>query len=308
MTKIISPRKPLIAFVISLFLPGLGQLYNGSPNKASWFFMVFVLSSVIAAAVAALYIPPKWTGSVLLAAVFVSLLVWIYSVLEATVDARQKKNYQPHSWQGGGVYLLVFVVLALMVLPLLGQYIKDHFVEAYRIPSSSMEPTLVAGDFIFADKRYNCSGCEHKVQRGDIVVFTYPNNRNTNYIKRVIGLPGDKVVIRKESVQINGKTISKQLQKQDGMHFVEETDSELDKRWIVVWKQNKKQANTPLYDFLVPPGHVFVLGDNRYASNDSRFFDPVPLADIKGKARQIWLSYNSKLGGLRMDRTGKLLQ
>ena len=170
-----------------------------------------------------------------------------------------------------------------------------------------MEPTLIAGDFIFADKRYNCSGCEHQVQRGDIVVFTYPNNRNTNYIKRIVGLPGDRVQLRQEKLQINGKTISKPLNKQDGMHVVQETDSETGTSWVVVWKQDKKQKNIPTYDFLVPPGYVYVLGDNRYASNDSRFFDSVPLADIKGKARQIWLSYNTKLGGLRMDRTGKLL-
>ncbi len=308
MTRIISPRKPLIAFFISLFLPGLGQLYNGSLNKASWFFMVFVLSSIVAVVAAALYIPPKWTGSVLLAAIFVSLLVWIYSVLEATVDAGHKKNYQLQSWQGGGVYLLTFVLLVLIAFPLLGQYIKDHFVEAYRIPSSSMEPTLVAGDFIFADKRYNCPGCAHKVQRGDIVTFTYPKNRNSNYIKRIVGLPGDRVQIKREVLKINGKSISKPLQKQDNMHFVEESDDTNDRRWIVVWKQDKAQPKAPAYDFRVPPGHVFVLGDNRNASNDSRFFDPVPLADIKGKARQIWMSYNTKLGGLRMDRAGKLLK
>lgn len=307
MTKIISPRKPLIAFFISLFLPGLGQLYNGSPNKASWFLIIFTVSSIFTMALAALYLPPQWTAPVMLAATFVSLLTWVYGILEATFDARTKKDFQPQNWQGGGVYLLVFSALVLLALPLLTQYVKDYFVEAYRIPSSSMEPTLVAGDFIFADKRYNCSSCMHKVERGDVVVFTYPNNRNTNYIKRIIGLPGDRVQVENERVKINGALISKQIQQQSGINVVQETDDKNDKRWIVVWKQGKNSRETR-YDYKVPPGHVFVLGDNRNASNDSRFFDTVPLADVIGKARQIWLSYNNKIGGLRMDRTGKFIQ
>ncbi|MGB1256878.1 MAG: signal peptidase I [Thiolinea sp.] len=268
--------------------------------------MAFVFSSIVIAAAAALYLPPKWTVPVMLASAFLSAFIWVYSLLEATFDAKHKKQYQPFNWQGGGVYLLVFVALFFVFLPLASQYIKDHLVEAYRIPSASMEPTLVAGDFIFADKRYNCPGCQNKVERGDVVVFTYPNNRNTNYIKRIIGLPGDRVQINGETLKINGKTISKVIQQQDGMNVIEERN--VDGRWIVVWKKIKNKVKAPVYDIKVPPGHVFVLGDNRNASNDSRFFDTVPLADIKGKARQIWLSYNRKLGGLRMDRAGKFIQ
>ncbi len=307
MTKSISPRKSLIAFLISLCLPGLGQLYNGSLNKASWFFMAFILSSIVAVVAAALYIPPQWTSAVLLAAVFVSLLIWVYSVLEATVDAKQQVHYQLLSWQGGGVYLLVFSCFTFIALPLTLQHIKTHLVAAYRIPSGSMEPTLVAGDFIFADKRYNCPACKYEVGRGDIVTFTYPNNRNTHYIKRIIGLPGDRVQIQQERVEINGKIISKPLKKQGRLHFFEEADADSAQSWVVVWKQDEAQAGAERYDFLVPSGHVFVLGDNRNASNDSRFFDPVPLADIKGKARQIWMSFDSS-GGFRMDRTGQLLR
>lgn len=308
MHKTISPRSAFFAFIISIFLPGLGQLYNGSPNKASWFFMVFFCASVVTVAVAALYLPPQWTAPVLLAATFVSLLVWVYGILEATFDARSKKNYQPHSWQGGGVYLLVFAVLVLVAMPLATQYVKDKLVEAYRIPSSSMEPTLVAGDYIFADKRYNCPGCRHEVQRGDVVVFTFPNNRNINYIKRVIGLPGERVQIQGERVIINGTVISQPGQQQDGLNVVAESDEKSGNRWVVIWKQQGNARKRRNFDYRVPPGQVFVLGDNRNASNDSRFFNGIPLADINGRARQIWLSYNPKLGGLQPDRAGKPIQ
>ncbi|MEZ5538031.1 MAG: signal peptidase I [Thiolinea sp.] len=301
----IKPRKSLLAALMSLCLPGLGQLYNGRINKACWFFLSFTFFSVPAFVISILYLPAEWMVNALTVTLFMCGFIWIYGALDAFVEAMHNKQYMPQAWQGAGVYLLVLVAMALIILPQMAAYMRTKLVEPYRIPSASMEPTLVAGDFIFADKRYNCASCKHEVQHGDVVVFTFPNNRNVNYIKRVIGLPGDRVQIRGEIVKVNGDTISAVTSQQNGLDVVQEKSG--NKSWVVIWKKVKSSPQ-PVYDITVPQGQVFVLGDNRNESNDSRFFDTVPLSDVKARARQIWMSYNKKLGGLRMDRAGKVIQ
>lgn len=305
-STIIKPRSGLIAGMMSLCLPGLGQLYNGQINKASWFIMASAFFTIPAFVFSVLHLPSELMVNGLTVSLFFCGFIWVYSALEAFVTARKKKQYTPHSWQGMGVYLFVFVTLVLIALPALAAHMRAKWVEPYRIPSASMEPTLVAGDFIFADKRYNCAGCKNKVQRGDVVVFTYPNDRSINYIKRVIALPQDRIQIQGETVKINGKTISKVADKQETLNVVQETSGE--KSWTVVWKKIKGAPRPPIYDITVPIGQIFVMGDNRNASNDSRFFDTIQLSDVKARARQIWMSYNAKLGGLQMDRAGKVIK
>jgi signal peptidase I len=120
-----------------------------------------------------------------------------------------------------------------------------------------MQPTLLPGDILFADKRYNRPGFKQAVQRGDIAIFVYPNDRTTYYIKRIVGLPGDVVDV-------------------DGGQLT------------------------------VPAGEVYVMGDNRTASKDSRNFGTVPLQDVVGKARQLWFS--SDKGTIRWERLGKVVE
>ncbi|MEZ5449110.1 MAG: signal peptidase I [Thiolinea sp.] len=307
-TQHIKPRRALLALLASALLPGLGQLYNGHLNKGCWFLLAFGFFSVPAFVLVTLYLPEDWVVPGLLASVLMMGVLWIYSMLEASLEASRQRDYVPADWQGGGVYLLVFVLCALLALPLMTRYVRQNLVEAYRIPSGSMEPTVVAGDFIIADKRYNCPGCKQQVQRGDVVVFTYPNNRNINYIKRVIGLPGDRVELRDHVIRVNGQPLTTTSQQQEGMDVVQESDGE--HSWLVIWKEAEASTNprAQQHKVTVPVGEVFVLGDNRNSSNDSRFFGTVPLEDIRGKARQIWLSYNGKLGGLQLDRSGRVIR
>ncbi len=297
----LAPRQPMLAFLLSFILPGLGQLYNGDVNKFAWFLLLFAGFSVPAIAFVVLYLPENWTMVAMLCSVGLSILVWLAGLLDAWRSASRKRDYQPHAWQGGGVYLLVLVACTLVVLPLLTQYVRTHWIEAFRIPSSSMEPTVIVGDFIFADKRYNCSGCEHKVRRGDVVIFVYPNDRTVKYIKRVIALPGDHVRVKGEAVFVNGQSISGKPSVQNGLAVVQEGYEQA--HWVVVWKDRKRPL--PQSDLTVPVGEAFMMGDNRTDSNDSRFFGTVPLQDVFGKAQQIWLSYNRQLGGLQLDRSGK---
>lgn len=113
---------------------------------------------------------------------------------------------------------------------------------------------------LFADMRYNCIQCSHPVERDDIAILVYPNNRKFQYVKRIIGLPDDTVEISNGQLMVNGELVQ----------YGFDIDS---------------SESMPLRT--VAPGHVFVFGDNRNASNDSRVFGDVPLADVIARPRQI---------------------
>lgn len=297
------PRKAWLAFLLGLFLPGLGQLYNGQINRAAWFMLGSWLFGIPLVGLFAPYLPDDWTAMIMLGSIGLALLIWLISCVDALLQALKRSTYVPASWQGAGTYLFLILLVTVCLFPLLSQQVRKHWIEPFRIPSASMEPALIAGDFIYADKHYNCLGCEPAIQRGDIITFTYPNNRSMGYIKRVIGLPGDQIKIRGQTVTVNNKPLTVQSAQQEGSIIVQERYE--NKQWPVIWKNPR--AVLPLADLTVPAGQVFVLGDNRSNSNDSRYFGAVPLADVTGRARQVWFSYNRDVGGLQWARVGLVL-
>ncbi|OQX04518.1 MAG: signal peptidase I [Thiothrix lacustris] len=295
------PRKPLLAALMSAILPGLGQLYNGDWRKALWLLLSFALLTVPAIAVVALYLPMSWTFPALVIGLLLLIIIWLYGVTNAFRAARRQRDYMPKNWQNGGIYLLALLVCSVTTLPLLSAYIRQHLVEGMLVPSSSMEPNVMKYDLLFVDKRYNRIGAKQAVARGDIAIFIYPNDRSTYYIKRIIGLPGDKISIKGASVSINSKPLMLQTTPVSNSLLVTETDGKT--RWQAFWNNSKLQL--PQTELRVPAGQVFVMGDNRTDSNDSRFFGAVPLQDVVGKARQVWFSAQGN--GVRWERIGKLL-
>jgi signal peptidase I len=294
-----APRNPLFALLMSLALPGFGQLYNGEFNKAIWLFLGFAFFCVPGVALVALYLSNDWMMPTLILSLVLTLGIWFYGMIDAWRSARRKQDYALQAWQVGSVYLLVFILCNLVALPLLITYVRDHQVASFRIPAASMEPSVLRGDVIFADMRYNCPGCKHRVQRGDIAIFTYPNDRTMNYIKRVVGLPGDRVQISGHEVVVNGRSLmAGETTTPNGILVTEAAEG---RQWTVRWAA----APTTNLDVTVPAGEVFVLGDNRSASQDSRRFGPVPLADVVGRARQVWFS--SDAHGVRWARLGQVL-
>ena len=196
----------------------------------------------------------------------------------------------------------MFLFCTFIAQPLFGAYLRDHQVETFRDPSSSMEPTLLHGDFIFADKRYNCPNCKEAVRRGDIAIFTYPNNRTVYYIKRIIGLPGEHVQVKGHEVLINGRSLHVSESPISGGQRTTEGDA--GKRWEVNWMSTEPESMQ--VDLTVPAGQVFVLGDNRSRSEDSRLFGTVPLQDVVGRVRQVWFSYAD--GHVRWSRMGDVVE
>ena len=143
---VVTPRKPLVAALASLVLPGFGQLYNGDLNRAIWLFLSFALLCIPGVALIALYLPSRWMLPTLMLGFVATVSVWGYAVWDAWRSARRNPATPVKTWQLSGVYALVFVLCDLLVLPLLTMYVRQHQVEPFRIPSSSMEPGVRAGD------------------------------------------------------------------------------------------------------------------------------------------------------------------
>lgn len=196
--------------------------------------------------------------------------------------------------------------------------LRSFVIEPFRIPSGSMYPTLEIGDFIAVSKfsyGIKLPVTQTKLipvgepERGDVVVFSYPNDPDVDYIKRIIGLPGDEIAYVGRVLFINGKAVA-QMPKgkylgndsgavMNGAQVVTETFAEGKSHDILL---DLDKASHDMGPITVPAGHYFVMGDNRDHSNDSRFWGFVPEKNLKGKAFGIWMNWDN---GIHLNRLGK---
>jgi signal peptidase I len=182
--------------------------------------------------------------------------------------------------------------------------IRSFLFEPFRIPSDSMMPTLLDGDFIFVNKfsyglRLPVVNAKMvsigEPKRGDVIVFRLPSDPATNYIKRLIGLPGDHIVVRDKQLYINGNRMPVELEgtyqghHHDGARLGVEHLDTVDHQVLYL-----PDRYTRDYDNVVPAGHYFFMGDNRDNSRDSRFEEVgfVPERNLVGKAVRIWLNWD----------------
>jgi signal peptidase I len=186
--------------------------------------------------------------------------------------------------------------------------LRQNVLEAFRLPSASMLPTLLPGDHLFARK----GPTAHAPARGDVVVFTSPREPAQDFVKRVIGVAGDHIELRGYALRINGRAVETKLENKD---FVapdfaapasEPHRGELwseavgDHHYRVFHDASHPSADA--LDVTVEPDHVFVLGDNRDNSFDSRQFGAVPDGSVKGRAVMIWASFDEQ--AVRWERFG----
>ena len=185
--------------------------------------------------------------------------------------------------------------------------VRSFVFEPFRIPSGSMMPTLLKGDFIFVQKfayGLRLPVTETKIietgepQRGDVVVFRLPTDPGINYIKRVIGLPGDTVEYAEHRLRINGKIVPLE---DSGYPGQAQFTGVLGEREHDILIQNPRYTIAD-GTYVVPDGHYFVMGDNRDNSKDSRFIGSIPESHLVGEAVRIWLHLDGWMP--RWDRIG----
>lgn len=189
---------------------------------------------------------------------------------------------------------------AIAIALILALFIRTFVVQAFKIPSGSMEDTLLVGDHILVNKfiygiKNPFSGAEWlsitEPHRNDVIVFRYPLNRSQDYIKRVIGIPGDKIKIVDKKVYVNGQPFDSGYS---------------------IYRDNRimpglVQPRDNFGPVIVPENSLFVMGDNRDNSYDSRFWKFVPYDDVRGKAFIIYWSWDKENVSVRWKRFGHII-
>lgn len=213
---------------------------------------------------------------------------------EAVGRAAREPVYVEYARAFFPVILIVFVL-------------RSFVVEPFRIPSGSMLPSLQVGDFILVNKfayGLRLPVVNLKVlelgdpERGDVAVFRFPRDPSVNYIKRIIGLPGDRIVYDEKKLYVNGELME---QGRATSYTVQQNGAVLYEAARLIERLDgvehdillSPQADHSPREYTVPPGHYFVMGDNRDHSNDSRYWGFVPEQNLVGEAFLIWFSWDT---------------
>jgi len=245
-----------------------------------------------------------------------ALILTVLTLLTGIVVAMDKLIWRTSTKRGASMSLLTLVEYSRSFFPVLlfVLVIRSFVFEPFRIPSGSMMPTLLQGDFIFV-KKYSYGlrlpVTEAKIietgapERGDVIVFRLPTDPSINYIKRVVGLPGDVVTYQRHVLTVNGEVVD--LERHPHA-------SPVDPRFIEQLgdRQHEIRIEDENYDrgdgiFEVPEGHYFVMGDNRDNSRDSRFIGSIPETHLVGEAVRIWMHIDG-LSWPRWERVGNKIQ
>ena len=250
---------------------------------------------------------------ILVIATAVTGVIWAF---DAWVLRRGAARDEEHPEPLVVEYARAFFPILLFVLVL-----RSFLYEPFRIPSGSMTPTLLEGDFIFVNKFVyglrlpvvNTKLVEiGQPERGDVMVFKLPSDSGTNYIKRVVGLPGDVVQYRDKQLEINGEPVSLELlgtydgPGQAGARLAREQLGSAEHEVLLM-----RGRMSPEGTYVVPQGHFFVMGDNRDNSRDSRFqgVSFIPEDRLVGKAVRIWMNWRlPSEGGPLWGRIGNRIE
>lgn len=249
----------------------------------------------------------------LVVATFVTGIIWGGYVLflKATASTAEERKEPLIVEYARSFFPIILIVLVL----------RSFLVEPFRIPSGSMMPTLLIGDFILVNKftyGIRLPVLNTKIvamntpQRGDIVVFRFPKDPSVDYIKRVIGLPGDRIAYYNKELYVNGapaKQVS--LGRYQGIGQGANMTGSEHKLEDLQGVEHSILINDEALSmegvYVVPEGQYFVMGDNRDNSNDSRYWGTVPERNLVGKAFFIWMNWDWQYKGIGFDRIGSVV-
>ena len=279
-------RKWWIAGLLSFFVPGLGQVYNGDAARGMFYYL---LLSVWGGLMLSLFYyimrhPLTPAGiTFLLISVLISAAAYLFVIFESIRRARRiGTDHTLKPYNRWWVYLAVILVVTASE-QCTSLVVRGNILKPYKIPSASMQPTIKIGDYLLCNQVYYR---HHNPKRGDLIIFKGPIDNKKEYIKRIVGIPGDEIELRGNALFVNGR--------------------KMDEPYAVYERAGAPRVIRDNFGpFTVPEDEYFVLGDNRYNSLDSRQFGTVKRHKIQGKAIFIFFSWD---GGIpRFSRIGRII-
>ena len=289
-------RNWAIAGFSSLVIPGFGQLYNTQSTKALVFlFVALLLLTTLFCTPLALYFE-----TFLL--VVISILGFrIYVVIDAIFVAIRSKSLQLcwyNRWYGYLGFAIIAHLLFFGARPVVEEFRR---VELYRIPTQGMKPTLVSGDFIAVD-RWSYKGPFSKptrsIRRGDVVTYKPPESPSAVYVSRCVAVGGDTVEVRDGVLFVNGSRAAPSSRIDEGPRRKASGDR-------LPGEENMAEQIKDLGPLPIPSDSLYIVGDNRDSSYDSRFFGPVSTNAVIGQVRYIYFSWGQEALLPRFTRMGR---
>ena len=261
---------------------GLGHISCGKIKRGIVLYFLSVFLFIFATFICIQNYPPY--NIILAALTFVA--VYLFIIVDAIVIARNPDNTLKLKPIIGYSILVGILILNSNVTSAFSTIIRDDFIQAYKIPSGGMLPTLLIGDHILIDKHVYK---DNSPQKRDIIVFKYPKEPERMFIKRIVGINGDTIEIKNKQLYINNTVVDEP--------YVIHTDSKI---------ENSVRDN--FGPFVIPPNKVFVMGDNRDQTFDSRFWGVADVKDIQGKTINIYFSWDKEARRPRWNRLGTRIQ
>jgi signal peptidase I len=260
------PRRPWLAALLTLLQTGLGHIYAGSFKRGLVLFFIGQFLWLLFA-VSVISIAPG--APFMIFAIAVGVAFFVFCVADAALIAKRKKEaYEPAKYNRWFVYVGYALIAGLLGQALSSFIVIPNLIQSFKLPSGAMEPTLLIGDQILVNKHiYRTS----EPKRSDVIVFKYPRNPEVAYIKRLIGIPGDKVEMVGRTVYINGKPLKENYTQYIDPGSIQDHFGPID----------------------IPSGKYFVMGDNRDNSQDSRYWGFVPREYLLGKPLIIYWSFET---------------
>jgi signal peptidase I len=260
-------RSKILSLILSVITPGLGHLYNG---KLIWAIAIPVIFFTIYEVFYYFSLIKSFTFYLIF--VLFAIYVYIFSIVHSIVLAKQNSSYKLKSYNRVYIYA-IWPLLYFGLAPLLP---GNNSIQPFKIPTNSMEYTLKSGDMILVDMDYYKS---KDIKRNDIIIFSSPEYPHEYMIKRAIAFEGEKISIVNGKVYINQKEL-----KEDNPNII---------------YQNNNRDDIP--GTIIPDNHIFVLGDNRPNSLDSRNFGSIPGENVKGKPLYIYFSNSLDRIGINLE-------
>ena len=290
-------RWPWVAVTLSVIMTGLGHIYCGRIVKG---LVLAFISCILTPFLFGVFSVSHSTIriAVIIVTLLASSVIWLYAIIDSGYIAeRIKENYTPKDYNRWYVYVIL-ILMGTGGSTQIAFNIRTFFLQAFRVPVASNYPTLIPNDRFLANKiAYKNSD----PQKGDLVVFTNPQDRRQNYIQRVVAVAGDTVEISNGEVYVNDQQLLRQKLPHSTLDSIRITikRDKIEQLEGDVFEETNGDAKYKIFladynppsDFAkitVPKHHCFVLGDNRNLSYDSRNFGPVLLATIKGRADYLY--------------------